>query len=346
MRLNKESRIQLRKNVEGQLKNVPDGMRIHLDKDILEQLLFETSIVKLSDDDTVGDELSRKQLLVKYLIWSGPFLSKIDLSEVSFDGVCWDIKYNDNEQIYENAKNLYREFGVKNIDLSNTNAKIDFSKAFTFDVDDIQVVCCDFSNTDLSNNVIDYNFCTEKCNFSGTRLKVNFKSKSDIRFYSSILSGLDFSEYTVDETFFGEEYQQYMAHDCDLSSTGLRVKTTKIPSDILSKYRIWLDLRKNLHASKNLSKKREQQIQMEMGTLYKEFVDYREQLYGMEYLGEAISHGYLVGCYVNDKKIMTNDEKHTLANEKLKEYETYEHSLFSLVNIAIEEQIRSLKKQR
>lgn len=40
MKLNKESRIQLRANIEQQLKNVSDGQKIHLDKALLEQLLF------------------------------------------------------------------------------------------------------------------------------------------------------------------------------------------------------------------------------------------------------------------------------------------------------------------
>lgn len=284
---------------------------------------------------------------LKHLIWSGSFLSKIDLSEISFDGVIWNVTYCAEEYFNNNSKNLYQEYGVTMIDLSNTNAKIDFSKAFGSEFKDssvgVEVICCNFSNTNLSNNLIDYDFVAEECNFSNTGLGVNFKSESDIGFYSSILSGLDFSEYTVDETFFGEEYQQFKAVDCDLSNTGLNVRTTNIPSDIMSKYKKWLSLN-DLVCSDDISNQEIDRIKRERGFLYNETEKYRISLDGMKYLGEAMAKGYLVGCCVNGKKVLSAEERHTLASEKLQEYEAYKQEVFSSVESSIEEQIRRLKR--
>ena len=343
MKLNREGRIQLRSNIEEQLKEVPEGQKIHLDKDLLEQLLFETCIFQLSGN-SFPYELDGKKVSVKHLIWSGSFLSKIDLSEVSFDGVYWNVAYNAVEY-FDEASNLYQEYGVTMIDLSNTNAKIDFSKAFGSDLDgvEIEMSCCNFSNTNLSNNLIDYDFSAEKCDFSNTGLRVNFKSDSDIRFYSSVLSGLDLSEYTVDETFFGEEYQQYIAFDCDLSNTGLSVKTTSIPDDVCSKRKKWLELRE-LYNSDDISKNESQRINIEMNQLFQETYEYKESLDGMEFLGQSMAKGYLIGCYVNGKKIMTADEKHTIASEKLQKYEAFKQELFSSVDSIIGEQIKRMKK--
>ena len=346
MKLNKEGRNQLRTNIEEQLSQVPEGVRIHLDKDLLEQLLFETSTEVLSDKLFTYD-LEGKIVYVKHLIWSGDFLSKIDLSEVSFDGIFWSVTYNAEDYFGENAKNLYHEFGVTMIDLSNTNAKIDFSKAFASDFKvkgvEIELSCCNFANTNLSNNVIDFDFSAEECNFANTGLRVNFKSDSDIRFYSSILSGIDLSEYTVDETFFGEEYQKYIGFNCNLSYTGLKVKTKDIPDEICSKYKRYLRLC-NLFNSDDISTEKKQPIKREMNTLYSETYEYNVSLEGMDFLSQSIANGYLVGCYVNGKKIMTEDEKHTNASEKLNEYESYKQDLFNSVNSSIQEQIRSSKK--
>lgn len=346
MKLNKEGRIQLRANIEEQLKNVPEGVRIHLDKDLLEELLFETRVEELSSK-IFPDDLDGRKVSVKYLVWSGSFLSKIDLSEVSFDGVLWNIIYNAENCFGENSKNVYQEYGITMIDLSNTNAKIDFSKSFGSNLYgitiEIELFGCNFSNMDLSNNFVDYDFTAEKCNFINTGLSVNFKSDSDIRFYSSILSGLDLSEYTVNETFFGEEYQQYIGFNCDLSNTGLRVKTSDIPDEICSIYKKWLSLR-DLYISDDTSEVEKKKISVQMNNISSQTYDYDISLAGMEFLGQSIAKGYLAGCYVNGKKIMTENENHTIASEKLSEYETYKQELFDSVNSSIQEQIRSLKR--
>lgn len=81
-----------------------------------------------------------------------------------------------------------------------------------------------------------------------------------------------------------------------------------------------------------------------MNTLYNETYEYRVLLNDMEFLGQSIAKGYLAGCYINGKKIMTEEENHTIANEKLSEYEAYKQKLFNSVNSSIQEHIRSLKR--
>ena len=342
MKLNLKARDELRYLIEEKLVDVPEGERIHLDKELLEQLLFETSLVELSDID----EMTGKKIIAKNLIWSGSFLSKIDLSEVSFDDVIWNVIYDEGVYFANDEINLYEKYGIKEINLSNTNAKIDFSKSFgrKYKNDwEVELMCCNFSSTNLSNNLIDYNFTAEKCNFSNTSLSVMFKSGCSIRFYTSILSGLDLSKCVVDETAFGEEYQQYVFFDCNLSNTGLKVKTTNIPNDMISKYKKWLSLRDlfNLDDVLGVEKKK---INFEMNQLYKDIYAYRFSLEGIHYLGEVIAKGFLIGCYVNDKLIVSKEQSQVFSHKKKEEYEEYKNKLFNSINDSIDEQIRSMKR--
>ncbi len=80
MELNNSRKEELRKNILEQLKNVPEGEKIHLDKKLLEDLLFEEIVV-----------VESKGLTAKLPVWSGEFLRKIDLSEVSFENVSWSL---------------------------------------------------------------------------------------------------------------------------------------------------------------------------------------------------------------------------------------------------------------
>ena len=100
MKLNKQGRDELRKRISEKLKDVdfnPDK-RIILPKEMLEELLFDV------DYDAEG--MRRKKIGYHF---NG--LDKLDLSKISFNDASF------NSQKYE-------------IDLSNTNAKIDFFKSY------------------------------------------------------------------------------------------------------------------------------------------------------------------------------------------------------------------------
>ena len=114
MKINYQTREELRRMVEAKLKNVPEGTKIHIDVSLLAELLFEEEIL----DQTTGN-------IGKIPVWTGDFLRKIDLSEVSFDGVCWDAEGYLSPQ----KEKKYSE-AISNIDFSYTNANIDFTKAF------------------------------------------------------------------------------------------------------------------------------------------------------------------------------------------------------------------------
>lgn len=163
MKLNKQGRDELRAKVKELLESVPEGQRIHLEKDIVEALLF----------DSFKCEREKGKIFGKLIVWSGPFLSKLDLSEVSFDDVVWD---------GPSASGWYTENDkVESIDLSNTNARIDFSKSFyakgKFERNWIQD--CNFANVDLSNNLLDGAYSINNCNFSNTGLNIILASNVD-----------------------------------------------------------------------------------------------------------------------------------------------------------------------
>ena len=71
--LSKTSRQNLRKFIEKSLKEVPEGEKIYIARDVLEDLIFE------QDPNSIPG--------VKVPVWTGEFLSKIDLREISFANV-------------------------------------------------------------------------------------------------------------------------------------------------------------------------------------------------------------------------------------------------------------------
>jgi hypothetical protein len=93
MKLCRKDRDELRDEVVKLLNNVPFGKRISLDKDLLDELLFEE--VLLNKETGVK---------MKIPVWSGVFLRKLDLSDVNFDDVSWSFladEQNDLGSIYE-----------------------------------------------------------------------------------------------------------------------------------------------------------------------------------------------------------------------------------------------------
>ena len=122
---------ELREIIKQRLDKVPEGERIHIEKSVLEILLF----------DSVNDGNGLCP------VWSGSFLSKIDLSEISFDDVLWI------DATYE-----------------NTNARIDFSKSASSRVD---ITRCSFKGTDLSNNKLRHIKCMQDVNLSNTGINLD-----------------------------------------------------------------------------------------------------------------------------------------------------------------------------
>lgn len=106
---------EIRNFIEKSVVDIEDGKRLKLDLSLLNELLFAT----YKDG-------------IKFIVWSGPFLRKIDLSEVNFDNVYWE---------YDRSN--------RTTDLSYTNARIDFSKAYG-----TSIINCNFSHMDLTESNI------------------------------------------------------------------------------------------------------------------------------------------------------------------------------------------------
>ena len=106
-RLNKESRNKIRKIIIEQLKEVPEGEKIKLDIKLLDDLIF----FKYYDKEM--------EQQIKIPIWTGVFLRKLDLSELSFEDANLDVsEYN------EEKKEYFEEGAVSYMDKKSINEYI------------------------------------------------------------------------------------------------------------------------------------------------------------------------------------------------------------------------------
>jgi len=215
-----------------------NGTKLHLEKDLLEQLLFDSHRTIASG------------IIAKFPVWTGPFLKNIDLSEVSFDGVVWgpvDPRYfavdSAELETFFGDKMLGRDYPI---DFSYTNANIDFSKCFALEEWNatmrhagygVLIQGCDFSGLDLSKSNIDKIDRVIYSNLSGTNAVLSEKGD----YSHSNLSNLDLSTLTINEkTFKKNSKESYRFYDTNLDHTGVNVvfsnETTR--EDVLDVIRI------------------------------------------------------------------------------------------------------------
>ena len=72
MKLNQKDKIEFRNFLKEELQKIELGLeKIKIPKEILEQLIFDIN----------------SETCAKKIAWSGDFLQKLDLSEISFDNV-------------------------------------------------------------------------------------------------------------------------------------------------------------------------------------------------------------------------------------------------------------------
>jgi uncharacterized protein YjbI with pentapeptide repeats len=280
-KLNKNDKKELRKKIEKLLEEVPEGKRIHLDKDFLEALLFKEADLSFTDDMELPKGFKQK---AKFIVWSGKFLSKIDLSEISFNDVMWDTRYYKGDSgIKKDQPNYYE--GVKKIDLSNTNARIDFTMSFDAKMIRrlpnvtnwfIDLDHCNFENVVLSNNSIDTSpkFRMHKCNFRNTGIRIKLgqiieqfdeNEEDSYPFVNCDFSGLDLRGNTIDGDYLLECYSD--GYYNNFSGTGLRIDFDALSED-------------------------------------EEYKDLYEECYE-----EYLKKGYFDGCYIDNERIMSKAEK-------------------------------------
>lgn len=210
MDLTKEQCWELRETLENRLKHVPDGKRLHLPggRALIETALFDiyVPIINEHNDENI-DKVNSILNGVKVPVWCGDFLSKLDLSEVSFDNVLlstgpmWQIiddylRGGENGRYYlfdaighimdfcvslhlekileRNVIEFMKETGhiyPCGIKFANTNISIDFSKVFRYKNFPIMIRDCDFSGVDLRNSNISCVGLIEYSSFDNSNLE-------------------------------------------------------------------------------------------------------------------------------------------------------------------------------
>ena len=150
MKLNYSDRCNLRDYLLNVLEDVPEVERVSLPNDLLDQLIFERA--KGYDG-----------LLYKVPVWTGSFLKKLDLSNISFEKVLWN----------------------------RTSECLD--ELFSSDVQ---------RRLELSYNIHDYRSCLYDIDFSGTNVRINsFSNLSTCGMRNCNLEGVDLSnsKFTIDD---------------------------------------------------------------------------------------------------------------------------------------------------
>ena len=283
MKLNYEGRQEKRKAIKEFIETNPlsNGDLYYIDKEELEELLFETDLCH---------DYKEQKILQKYIVWSGDFLQFIDLSKVSFDNVDWDVRVSNH---YRSHANHYKK--INSINLSNTNAKIDFSKSFNINLNrPVSLFKCNFANVDLSNSHGEYILDIIDSNLSNTSINLDLELENkffngiltDSSYYSIIdsnLENVDLSKYTINPKSFTSEFDcLYISKTTNLSNTGINI---------------------------NVFKK-----------------DYSKDI--LEVLKEMIQKDALKGCFINRQKISSKEEK-----QKRKETLKNEYNYFKEENI-------------
>lgn len=147
----------LREKVKKYLETYCDYEKVIVPKELLEHLLFEVVEVNIKG----------KWYRVKLPIWSGEFLSKIDLKDISFDDVLWNydicIALNGvfdplTKAIHQiKSTNPVYASSPYEICYADTNAQINLAESFLFNFGKsagiqkyeglISVACCNFLGT-------------------------------------------------------------------------------------------------------------------------------------------------------------------------------------------------------
>ena len=215
---------ELRKIVAEKLMRVPDGKRIKIEKDILEQLLFDVVLVHRNDYFYKTLE-SYKDEGIKTVAWSGPFLSKVDLSEIDFDYVLWGYFGTADEKFFYPG---YKEDKI--IDLSNTNAKIDFSLSARIIYDSYNAIMnCNFEGVDLSNNTLNLSDVLLNSNFKNTNIKVESNGLMGVC-ENCNFDSCNFTNVNVNEYAFGNDAEGFGTFT-NLKNTGLKINTSDEPTE-------------------------------------------------------------------------------------------------------------------
>ena len=158
---------------------IKHGEKIYFSKKFLENILFDTF------EDKNGNKFKRIGFLSNNI-------SKLDLREISFD----DVSFNGDD--YPNLDE------GETVNLSNTNAVIDFSKSYEYKTTgQVVITSFDLHGTNLSNN--NWHGLTQKCfgfiknsDLSETKTKLTDEGrKVYLKFNKADLSSNDLSDLSI-----------------------------------------------------------------------------------------------------------------------------------------------------
>lgn len=306
MELNEKQKIKvLREKTIELLKDIPEGKRAHIDKDMLEKLLFDEVVYNKNTNESF-----------KLPVWTGDFLKKIDLSEISFEDVAWsmyvDGDYDFPEEDYEEfmdpesyeqmEKKLPKLKKGERVKYSGTNAVIDFAKSFEYKKKGkIHIAFCDFSGTDLSNNTLDADSNAFETSFANTKINVDFSKGTPYRsgIYCCDLSNLNLT--TLEFDIFDYMRGVKIISECTLTNTGVNF--------IFDMNSEWFKSNFGYEPKKDI---------------YGNVFSFRNPTWKKEIFNYLPT---IEGCFINGKKVLSKEEVRKLREEKLEEYRAYKKEI-------------------
>lgn len=306
MRLREKDKDELRICLENELEKAPDDSRIHINKDLLEQLIFYENFGYNSE--------TKERINFKIPLWTPNILRKLDLSELSFNGVLWN--YQELIKLSSTPKKFIPKFEIRkyvfkspnqiillkiadlsnpkeivcdekenytkieyvddiHINFSNANAKIDFSKAISLNSKEKPTMYgCWFENTDLSSSNLELCKSAIWCDFLNCNLTPKHIN-SGCLFHSSDFTDNDFSDFTI-------EAEQYLKRfECaNFSNTKINITGTT-------------------------------ETLKQEGPIHHDSV------------ARGISSQNLKNCYINGKRVKTVKEKEETKENAISEYQEY-----------------------
>lgn len=307
-RLSKESRNRIRMIIIEQLKEVPEGERIKLDIKLLDNLIF----FKYYDKEI--------EQQIKIPIWTGDFLRKLDLSELSFENANLDVSEYDKEK-----KEYYNEGAISHIDKKSINEYIeeymecndekiiegkytlDFSYTnIKIDFENLYINCisnCNLEGVDLSH-IVKTKMGIYSCNLQKTNIKLN----KDVVVFTCDLENNDFTNTTIDaRNIMNPDEEIYC---CNLKNTGLNI-IYKFDLDENSK-KAYEEIEKITELEG--SEERRSKI-LNIRKMYGDEFNHEYELHCAETLKKIIEMGYLDGCYLNGKLIDSKKNEEDLIKE-------------------------------
>ncbi len=308
MKLSTKSKDELRNLIEENVTNIPEGQKLQLDKKILEDLLFETI--------TIDKE---KGLILKLPVWSGNFLKKIDLSQVDFSNVSWAI--------------------------------LDFDPDFTISTYGFcKINKVYFQIRGIKNKILEKNSVSQNeyiTIYSGTNANIDL-TKSYEALHGGVIdvracdfSGIDFSNLDLSQTklvylnavnicktnLVIPSHVRLFAYDSNLEGIDLSSRTINASDYFTSST-------SNALSECNL---RNTRIKIKLYPYEFKDDDWKAKF------NKAMNEDW-IGCYVNGKKVLSNEEKRNIAQEQRKRYEEIENGVFNYISKEIELQTKFSKK--